>query len=440
MKKILFIGFLTFVFSLTLSCENFLEGTNINPNDPTIVSAPALLTPVELTLAYEYNANFSRWSGIFVQHVEGVARQQAGFNNYTFAGSNFETDWSNLYVDVLQNVNIMITNSTENGYNHFVGVGQVIKAYSLLLMTDYWNSIPYNEAFNGIENLQPAYDSQETIYSEVHALLDTARKNLNLDDGGLALSGDVIYAGNISSWIKATHAIDARAYLHQGLLSNSNYTAALASIEKSFESSDEDMTFKFGSTATTAAPWYQFNRDRGDIGFNSTFKNALTEMNDPRLDIYDGDGTSLFGDVVDSHEFFTIDQAVNLVGYTELMFAKAECLIATGGSQADIKEAYLSGINNSFSSLGLNDKYTDYIAQPSVNPDIITLEEVMTQKWFALFANPESYSDWRRTNIPNLTPNNGVAIPTRWLYPQTETELNQNTPEALLTDKVDWDN
>ena len=52
------------------------------------------------------------------------------------------------------------------------------------------------------------------------------------------------------------------------------------------------------------------------IGFNSTYGDALSNYNDPRLDIYDGDGSSLFGDVVDNHEFFVIDQGVKLVGYT----------------------------------------------------------------------------------------------------------------------------
>ena len=176
------------------------------------------------------------------------------------------------------------------------------------------------------------------------------------------------------------------------------------------------------------------------MGFNSTYGDALSNYNDPRLDIYDGDGSSLFGDVVDTHEFFVIDQGVKLVGYTELLFAKAECLIATGGSQADVSAAYLEGIKSSFAELGLSDSdYSTYIAQANVSPSTIGLTEVMTQKWFALYANPESFTDWRRTNITSLTPNNGVAIPTRWLYPQSETELNPNTPNALLTDKVDWD-
>ena len=307
-------------------------------------------------------------------------------------------------------------------------------------MTDYWNEIPYTEAFNGVENLQPAYDTQASIYLEVHSLLNSARINLNLTDGGLAISGDVIYSGDTSLLIKASHAIDARTYLHQGLLNSSNYSSALTSIQNSFDSNGDDMTFKFGESATTAAPWYQFNRDRGDIGFNSTFGDALTEYNDPRLDIYDGDGTSLFGDVVDSRDLFVIDRSVELISFTELMFAKAESLIATDGSQADIKEAYLAGISSSFSSLGLEADYSSYIAQELVNPTIISLENVITQKWFALYANPESYSDWRRTGIPVLEPNNGVAIPTRWLYPQSETELNPNTPVVKLTDKVDWDN
>ena len=128
------------------------------------------------------------------------------------------------------------------------------------------------EALNGIEVLQPVCDSQASIYDEVHALLNSARQNLNQNDGGLPLSGDLIYSGDASLWIKATHAIEDRAYVHQGLLSNSNYTSALSSINQAFGSNEEDMTFKFGSSATTAAPWYQFKRDRGDIGSSCVWR------------------------------------------------------------------------------------------------------------------------------------------------------------------------
>lgn len=442
MKK--YINIKELLFSLLIiigvSCESYLEETNENPNDPTQVSPAALLSPAQLTLAFEYGSNFSRFSSIFVQHIEGQERQQFGFNNYVITGSVFDTDWRLTYVDILNNVNIMIAQSSENGYDHYIGVGKTLKAYTLMLMTDYWNSIPYSEGLSGIEVLQPKFDSQADIYTEVHALLNQARQSLAAGDGGLSLSGDLIYSGDISLWIKATHAIEARAYLHQGLLSPSNYTSALASIESAFDSEAENMTFQFGTGATTAAPWYQFNRDRGDIGFNSTMNDAMVSLSDPRLDIYDGDGTDTFASEVDEHELFTINQELELITYTELMFAKAECLLATGGAQTDIREAYLAGIKSSFSTLGLDTDYAAYIAQTSVSPvGDLTLENVMTQKWLALYTNPEAYSDWRRTGIPSLTPNNGVAIPTRWLYPQSESELNSNTPTVVATDKVDWD-
>ena len=125
----------------------------------------------------------------------------------------------------------MIANSSEAGYNHYVGIGQALKAYTLMQMTDYWNHIPNSEAYQGIDNLQPIYDSQADIYAEVHSLLNQARQSLNSNDGGLSVSGDIIYSGNTAAWIKATHAIQARAYLHQSLTNNSYYTQVLSSID-----------------------------------------------------------------------------------------------------------------------------------------------------------------------------------------------------------------
>ncbi|MEM6892908.1 MAG: SusD/RagB family nutrient-binding outer membrane lipoprotein [Bacteroidota bacterium] len=431
--------------SAILSCEGFLEGTNENPNDPTNVAPSALLTPVEITLGFQYGGNFSRYSGVFVQHVKGLERQWAGFDNYVFRAADFDDDWSLAYVDILSNIDIIIDIATTNGYNHYNGVAKTLKAYTLLLMTDFWNDMPYSDGLVGIEVLQPEFDEQATIYNEVHLLLEQARQDLAQGDGGLSVTGDLIFAGNAASWTKAAHAIDARAYLHQALLDDDNYTSALASIDAAFTSIEDNMGVQFGSTATTAAPWFQFNRDRGDIGFNSTMNDLMISLNDPRLDLYDGDGLEdedgnplTFLDV--DHGVFKIDRNVPLLTYTELMFAKAECLLQTGGNPQEIRESYLEGVRSSFEYYGLGDLYANFAAQEEVNPlGDVTLEHVMTQKYLALFSDPEVFTDWRRTNIPDLIPNDSNAIPTRWLYPQTEINTNPNVPSVTMTDKVDWD-
>ena len=72
-----------------------------------------------------------------------------------------------------------------------------------------------------------------------------------------------------------------------------------------------------------------------------------------------------------------------------------------------------------------------------------SLNMIMLQKWIAMFTQPEVWSDWRRTGIPNLTPNpQGVidVIPVR--YPSEQRERNNN-PNAIvisnLITPVWWD-
>jgi len=81
-------------------------------------------------------------------------------------------------------------------------------------MTGYWNHIPYVNAFNDVENLQSAYNSQESIYKKVHSLVNTARQCLSRDDTGSELTDDIMYIDYTAAWIKATHAIEVRAYMH----------------------------------------------------------------------------------------------------------------------------------------------------------------------------------------------------------------------------------
>ena len=59
----------------------------------------------------------------------------------------------------------------------------------------------------------------------------------------------------------------------------------------------------------------------------------------------------------------------------------------------------------------------------------VTLENIITQKYIALFTTAEPYSDWRRTGFPNLTPNQESQtkkIPVRLITPKSERTLNAN--------------
>ena len=66
----------------------------------------------------------------------------------------------------------------------------------------------------------------------------------------------------------------------------------------------------------------------------------------------------------------------------------------------------------------------------------------MTQKYIAMFMDPEVFSDWRRTGIPELDPNTGANVPRRLPYAETAVLYNENTPspaDVTIYDRVDWD-
>ena len=199
----------------------------------------------------------------------------------------------------------------------------------------------------------------------------------------------------------------------------------------------EDARLAYGSTSTANGPWYQYNEQRNDIVIGIKYKTLLAQLNDPR--------DSTYGDVLDTdHKILTGNYALPFFTKTEQLFISAEAKFKTSdlpGAYAD----YLAGIRSSFvDALKTQTEYDTYILQPTVanGSANLTLEMIMTQKYIAMFLDPEAFADWRRTGIPSLTPNTGSQIPRRLPYPETEVLYNQNCPKPSVINiftRVWWD-
>ncbi len=436
------------------SCEDYFGDINVNPNAPTDVPPGVLLPSVQVQLADLIGGDFSRFSSILVSHVRGVARQWSSIDNYSFiVPSNFDNAWRyNVYAGILQDARILKEKaaSIDGGANYYVAIADVLMAYTWMASTDVWNDMPYREAFQGTDNLQPAFDSQEFIYSEIDKMLAEAISLLEAGDPGAVAPGgdDMFYGGNPEKWLKAAHAVAARAALHRALLDpNKYYADVLAHVAEGFTGIGDDMRLVYTTSPTAAAPWYRFNRDRtGDIQMSVEEKPSqlyliMEALGDPRLPVYSYDFTDF-----DNHPYFRADRAYPLITFCEQKFMEAEALVQTGGAAADIHDAFVAGIQASFDAMGMGGDAAAYIASVDPGEGNVTLEDVMTQKYIALYTEPEVYNDWRRTDIPTLTPNSGSTIPYRFPYPSSELILNLNTPkiddlEAILdpANKVWWD-
>lgn len=432
---------ITVLTLLVLSgCKSFLGGDiNTDPNNPTAVPPQFMLANIQISLVDMVGGDFSRFSSLIVQQTEGVARQWSSYNNYSsLVPANLNTTWLNMYTRVLSELVNMKKLAIVNGANHHTAVANILLAYSLMTATDVWNDIPYTEAFEGLKSKAAKFDTQASIYAEIFKILGEGKTLLGGAQGSVKLNvagEDLFYGGNTAKWIAAANSIEARARLHLG-----EYTQALAAANNGIGSAADNMKYAYPDNSN-AAPWYRFNRDRtGDIEFHPTMRALMTGFKDTeRLAMWD----KKFLHEKPPHPYFTPTFAVELITYRETEFIKAECLLRTSGAAGSLRTAYLNGIRGSFTHLGKAAAYDAYVAQSNVSPGVITLENIITQKYVALFTQHEVYNDWRRTNIPKLSPTAGSKIPVRWPYGFNETNLNKNTPAAntvdIFNNRVGWD-
>ncbi|MEE9372897.1 MAG: SusD/RagB family nutrient-binding outer membrane lipoprotein [Saprospiraceae bacterium] len=442
MKLIYSTGFLIFLLLFSQGCEDIVGGDiNRDPNNPTAVPVSAQLPAFQIALADEYGGLFSRFNGLLVQQVEGVARQWSSLNSYTGLTPNrYDASWNNIYENVLNELHVARATSIAQGFNHFEGIIDIMEAFTMMMATDVWDDIPYSEAVQGVGNINPKFDAQSKIYTAINMLLDNGISKLSGAAGGVAPgSKDVYYGGDVENWIRAAHAIKARGMLH-----NKNYSGAMSEAMSSFGGAAENLGYQYPD-ANSGGPWYRFNDGRtGDIEFHPTMKKIMTDLNDmDRLSVID----VIFvtdASYTASHPFIRPDYFQELVTYREMQFIIAESDVRNGGTQLGY-DAYLAGIKASFEKFGLGDaEYDAYTAQTEINPGLgsLTLEHVMIQKYIGLYLQPEVYNDYRRTNIPELDPVSGPNVPVRWAIPQTEVLFNSNAPAAgsinVFTDRVGW--
>ncbi len=432
----LFLG-LSFLVAFS-SCEDYFGDINVNPNAPVDVTPAVLLPSIQARIGITLGGDFSRFASIMTQQCEGVARQWSSINNYSFIiPANFNTVWrTNTYAGTLTDLNTLKEKATDGGYDQYSGVANTLLAYTWMTATDVWGDMPYTEAFQGTDELQPGFDSQEFIYGQIFALLDAADAGLAGADGGLAVgSEDLVFGGDIAKWQKFAKAVRAKASLHLAEVdANKYYGDALSAAQAAMESADDDAFLAFGAGPTESAPWYQFNRDRtGDIQIGTKIDEITASLNDPRGDLYRPNYNDF-----DTHPFLVADQNWPFATYTEMKFIEAEALLQTGGSAADIHAAFIEAVTSDFASLGIDG--STYI--PTIDPGEgnVTLEDIIIQKYIALHKELEVFNDWRRTGIPTLTPNSGQFVPIRFPYAETEILYNDNTPNVdIFQDPVWWD-
>ena len=465
MKNIVSAGFMTVLLLLgTASCSKFVDGFEISPNSPTETNPALLTTVIQVSTFSHFTGQFARHASIMTQQCAGTQAQYEDLANYSILEGDNNNEWESHY-SAITDCNILIDLAGDIN-PHYRGIAKVLKAMNLGLTSDLWGNVPNREAGLGLDGedfFNPAYDAQEMVYQDIQTLLTDAITDLSKDAGqNTTLPGtdDLIFNGDASKWIITAHILKARYENHLSKRDAAgSATRALAAIDAAvaagLDGTDDDCNAVFPGDGNSLNQWYAFQNDRGDyIKMAEGFVSLLNTINDPRLDFYAAldangtiSGTPLGTSVTTTSDiglfFSSTDSPAPLVTYVEAKFIEAEAAF-----RADQKmraaNAHNEAIKAHIKYVTGADAPADYImAQASETDATITLEKIMTHKYVALFTQFEVYNDWRRTNIPALSPNPiGLVpnIPRR--LPTPSNERLYNTAAPVISDillPVWWD-
>lgn len=425
---------LSIIVAALSACDAVIPASiNVDPNNPTSITSPALLlTPVQVNLGYSIGGDGSRYAGIFSQYYAGLDRQFQTINdNYQLSEADVATYWSNMYTSGINEIQLLASAaSTRNGAN-YVGAAQVLRALVLANLTDVFGDIPATEAGAGAANLRPKYNTQQEVYQQIQSLLDSALVNLAATSPLTMGADDQIYRGNIAQWRRAASAMKARYALRLTKINGmAAATQALQFVRVNPMTANTD-DFQIAFLASAPSPMNQFQNQRaGNIDTARSFSALLRRLNDPR--------NTRYGLLTTNPNSFHVQTTspVLFLSFAEAKFIEAEALARTGQSAV---AAYTDAVRASFTKVGLTDAQADtYLAQDLVSIANTsaqeTLARIATQKYIALFPSGEAYNEWRRTGLPVLTPNPGqTAIPRRFPYPQEERFYNNDNRQAALT-------
>jgi hypothetical protein len=424
------------------SCSKGYFYDTIN-DDPSQLQHPvpsSLLPGIIQNTGYIMGGDASRFPASFMQQVVGIANQSVLANNYEVSSDDVDGMWTAGLYSIMGNTNSMINLAKDKGQGHYAAIGKILMAYNLGVATDFWGDVPYSEAFLGKANLAPKFDTQQSIYAAIDQLLGDAATSLGTADGSPFQPGtdDLLYGGDLGMWFRFAHSLKAKFYLHLAKRDPANYAKALAEVPLGFAAGESAVVKFSGTSAPSQNPWYQFNTQRPDIGFTGTLYDLLKGANDPRLAVYQ---TLAGGDAALGPLYGSPNSSVYLMSYDELRFIEAEAQFQAGANKAAAAAAYNDAVATNLIRTVKTAAYAPTVAKTAAD---ITLNDIMTQKYFALFLNAEVWTDWRRTGLPVLTApaasTLGGALPRSLLYPIGEERYNPNAPKnTSLLRRVWWD-
>lgn len=451
------------LLAASLGACNYINVGNDNPN---VVNSPAIDQLYVSTQLNSYLVNegeFSRAVSVWLQQLAGTDRQFSLLDQYIFTESELDGEMASLYSNAgLFGIRRGEAIADSVNCPQCKALFEIQEAFQIGLGASFFGDLPYSEAVDP-SIPAPRLDTQQEIYAALQQRLDDAIAALNTAPAGGAsafytqmAAADLSFSGDRSKWVAAAYTLKARLYMHWVEAQMNGVAAAQTAcggdcIQKAIDAASRGIMSpdgnwnSFHSTKTTEQNlYYQFlvNDRAGYISAGAFGVDLLQQREDPRLTIYyspvtlkRADGTkfdTIFGSAPGANKSGAsspnTDDGIAAADYNQPIVSCSEnqFILAEANYYKDDTGAAQSALQ-----AGVECQNKKFGVDIPVNAGLTgrdLLREIMTQKYIALFLNPEIYNDYKRTCLPNVPTYEGLAIPRRFLYGRSERQTNTNVP------------
>jgi|SRR5688572_12658868 hypothetical protein len=491
MKKIFNISVLALSLIVISSCDSGFDELNTSKTssatlDPGLILNNAIInsSPDDSQLNYEL----------------AIVQQLTTPNTGVLEGGNFNKNnpnssignWRDYYRNVVRYTSDVIDRtSSDDALSNMMNKARIIHANALMIITDTYGNIPYDEAGKGYidQNSFPAYQDQQTVYQGIISELKSAADGL---DAAKTSNADVLYNGDIAKWKKLGYSLLLRAGMH---LSEVDPTTAASTVAAAFAggvilvNADNAAVRHDGNNINQTANVLN-TTEAANFFLAKPFVDALKANNDPRLSAIairyvgasSGSGqTPAVGTTDPANQYGmpmgSTDGEADLSGatlpgggkryaYSQLdrrRMAKttSPLFIVTAAqnhlllAEARLKDWISTGTVEEYFANGIRAHMDQLVAfdpasavAPAARDTYVAsripllagneLEQINYEYWIASFLNgQEAWANFRRSGYPALSENPFAGKTVSWItrlpYPPSEYVVNNENVQTAVT-------
>ena len=469
MNKYRYITLFVFLAVALGGCTKKFDSFDTDPTGTpnSQLSIPTLFIPLEQEIMYMTDDGYQTGQNLNADDYCGYAMPDQTFGqsldnaNYVFIDGWNSEAFNSIYTNLIGPIkNKVAASGVQTTNPDYWAIALIIEVEAIDRITDKFGPVPYSKVGTSLHAIP--YDSQQSIYTQMFAQLDTAVANLQTfiaaNPGATPLANyDAIYGGDYTEWLKFANSLRLRLAMH---LVKIDPATAQAQAEKALSNSGgllstaSDVAAVFASQSN-GNDYNQITNSYGDNSMNASIQSYMVGYKDPRLSVYFSQDTNTgytniyeglrIGCNIPPKPFYSGFSKYNynttfkltapevLMTAAEVWFLKAEAALRGWAGAGAVQSDYETGIQTSMQQYGVAGSAAAYITDAvdtpvayidylnSANNDTalgkITikwdpaasqetmLERIITQKWLAMFPEgQEAWTEFRRTGYPKLFP------------------------------------